>query len=112
MTDDQMVDKVVEKVLLRIPDIIGNLIKNHANMQKLNYDFYQRYPEFQNHKGVVCSVIEMIESQNFSMQYEQILEKAAPMIQTKLNMIESTNIETLTNNFPKTVDLPDSNGVL
>lgn len=87
MTDQEkkeIVSMVMEEMFSQIPAIIGNMMKNHGIMNKLNHQLYTQHPEFKDHKDVVCAVIEEVELNNFGMAYEDILEKAVPIIHKRL----------------------------
>ena len=68
----KIVDKVIEEIMLQMPTVIGNLMKNHAMLNKLNHEFYTKFPSFQKHKDVVVSVIEQVEGSDLSLKYEDI----------------------------------------
>ena len=45
---DEIINAAVERTLLAIPDVVGNLMANHAMLHKLNSEFYKKYKEFAN----------------------------------------------------------------
>ena len=92
---DEIIAKAVEKTLLAIPEVVGNLMSNHAVLHKLNREFYTKYPEFKDSKDSVASAIEMIEGKNPLMKYEDILKKAVPEIRTRMNTMKSLNTTTV-----------------
>lgn len=103
MTDTEkeaLVTEIVEKVLLRIPEVIGNLIVNHAAVHKLNMQFYKDHPEFKEHRDVVQSVVEMVEGKNPLLNYEEILGQAAPEINHRLQLLKSVNATTVKGEMP------------
>ena len=93
MFTKEVVNEVVEKILLMLPDIMGNLITNHMSMLKMNKEFYLAHPELRNNKDVVASVIEMIEGQDPTVDYEDILQKAIPEIKRRLGQVKDLNFE-------------------
>ena len=94
-TKQEVVDEVVEKVLLMLPEIIGNLITNHMSMLKINKDFYLKHPEFRGKKDIVTSVIEMIEGQDPTVDYEDILNDAVPEIKKRINQVKGLDFKSL-----------------
>ena len=95
--DDEMIDKIatvaVEKILNRMPDVIGNLMMNHATMHKLNKEFYAKYPEFASNKNLVTSVIEQVEGEDLTLPYKEILDKSVPKIKERLGTIEGLDLK-------------------
>jgi hypothetical protein len=83
----EIIDKAVEKALLMLPEVIGNLMAQHVALSKMNSKFYADHPEFRDKKAIVASVIEMVEGNNPNLKYEDLLVKAIPEIQKR---IEST----------------------
>ncbi len=92
---DAIVFDVTEKVLLRLPEVMGNLMKNHAETNALTKKFHNDYPEFKNDPGSVQSVVGQLERDNAGMLYEDILRKAAPMIKERMKTIESLDIDSI-----------------
>ena len=92
-TKEEIVNEVVERILLMLPDIMGNLITNHISTLNMNKEFYLAHPELRNSKDVVASVIEMIEGQDPTIGYEDILQKALPEIKKRLGQIKDLNFE-------------------
>ena len=90
-----IVDKAVEKTLLLIPEVIGNLITHHVSMNKLNKDFYEKNPDLREHKKMVASVIEYTEGKNPPMDYKELLGKALPEIRKRMHTVDSLDMETV-----------------
>ncbi len=91
MTDSErasIVNEAVEKALLLIPDVIGNLITNHIGLLKMNREFYETHKEFLTHKDIVQAAVEATEGQNPGLDYKAILDRAIPVIK---NWIDTTN---------------------
>lgn len=88
----EIIDAAVEKALLMIPDVVGNMMANHVTMAKINSDFYKAHPEFKDCKDVVVSVIEMIEGQDPTVDYKDILAKAVPEIQKRIDLTQRLDI--------------------
>lgn len=111
---EEIIQEATERMLLAIPEVIGNLMTNHAMLHKINSQFYKDHPEFKDHKDAVQSVVEFIEGKNPLMQYEDILKTAIPEIKKRIQTTQNLNLNkvdsSLPRNFPD-VDL-SSNGVL
>ena len=78
---EQFVEEVIERILLRLPEVVGNLMADHALNLKLNKEFYQAHPELREHTDVVVSVVEQVEGENPLKGYKEILALALPRIQ-------------------------------
>jgi len=98
MTDDEkqeIIDKAVEKALLMLPQVVGNLLVSHAAMAKLTNAFYRDHPEFRDHKVAVASVLELIEGRNPGMKYEDILKDAIPQIRERITVAGGLDVRTV-----------------
>jgi hypothetical protein len=102
---DMIATKAVEKILLRMPEVIGNLMSHHAMVNKVNKEFYEKNPDLKNHKEVVVSVLQAYEGNNPSMKYEDLLSNALYDIRKKVNMIQSVNLDVVSQNPNRTVEL-------
>lgn len=92
---EELISAAVERALLMIPEVVGNMMTNHVTMAKINSDFYMAHPEFKDNKDVVVSVIEMIEGQDPTVDYKDILDKAVPEIKKRINLtqrLDTTNV--------------------
>ncbi|MHA1481887.1 MAG: hypothetical protein ACTSQA_00430 [Candidatus Heimdallarchaeaceae archaeon] len=89
---DSIINEAVEKTLLSIPEVIGNLMANHAALHKINNKFYKDHPEFSTRRDIVQTVVEMVEGKNPTMQYEDILEKAVPEIKRMITISSDINV--------------------
>ena len=81
---DEIINAAVEKTLLTLPEVVGNLIMNEAKLLRLNRTFYEKFPEFAKDKSLVASVIEKVESDNPGLDYEKLLERAVPYIKERI----------------------------
>jgi len=87
-----IIDAAVEKALLLLPEVVGNLIMNQAHQVKLNRDFYKKYPEFSDNKEAVSAVLETVDRENPGVDYEAVLEKAVPLIKQRLSQVSKVNL--------------------
>jgi hypothetical protein len=102
---NEIINKAVEKTLLSLPEVIGNLITNHVTLHKINSEFYKEHPEFTGKKDVVQSVVEMIEGENPLLDYKEILDKAVPEIKKRIVIMQDVDMT----NIPKVVKRDFSN---
>lgn len=107
-TFDKIVFKVTEAVLLRMPEVIGNLMQEMAMANKLNKQFMDRNPSFKNEPVIVTSVIEMVERDNPSLTHEEILNKAEGLIKQRIGCGKDFNVTDVS----EKPNLVISNGVL
>jgi len=98
---EEIICAAVERTLLTIPEVVGNLMANHAALHKINTGFYKAHPEFADRKDVVQSVVEMIEGKNPIMKYEDILDKAVPEITRRMTIIQDVDVETKPKRMPR-----------
>jgi len=93
--EQELEDKIVERILLMIPEVIGNLINHHMSMAKTNKDFYKKHSELKDHKHVVAKVLEKIEGDNPLLGHSALLEKALPEIQSQLKVSNKMSTDIL-----------------
>lgn len=105
----EIIDLAVEKALLMIPEVVGNMMTNHMAMSKINSKFYKDHPEFKDHKDAVVSVIEMIEGQDPTVEYEEILKRSVPEIKKRISTIGKMNIKDVSSDFNRDFSNVDSN---
>lgn len=108
----EIIEEAVQKTLLMIPEVMGNLMTNHASLHKLNSEFYKKYPEFKEHKEVVVSVVEMLEGKNPLMEYDEILKTAVPDIKKRIEIKKSVSVEPVLNPSRDFSKIDMSNGEL
>ena len=111
MTEEEkqeIIDRAVEKALLMLPEVVGNLMAHHVALSKMNTEFYKSHPDFANKKHIVASVIEMIEGKNPFLEYKDLLEKAIPEIRKRIADTKDLNVidvsPTMNRNF-ESIDL-------
>lgn len=91
----EIIDKAVEKAMLVLPEVVGNLITQHVALSKLNTEFYSTHPEFKDKKDIVASVIEMIDGENPLMGYKDLLIKAVPKIKERISITSGLDTKTV-----------------
>lgn len=80
----EIIEQAKQEFMLMLPDVIGNLMANHAAYAKLNAQFYKDYPEFKDHKDAVVSVLSQIDGEDTLAAYEDKLAKAIPLIRERI----------------------------
>jgi len=99
----EIIDRAVEKALLMLPEVVGNLMTQHIALNKMNTKFYADHPEFVGRKDIVASVIEMVDGDNPFMDYEDLLTKAIPEIRKRIattkNLITDKAMPVVDRNF-------------
>ena len=91
--EERIIAKATERALLSLPEVIGNLMANHAAMMKLNKDFYDKFPEFRNHKDIVAATLEKVDAEDTLAPYEEKLNKAVPEIKRRIGLVSTLDME-------------------
>jgi hypothetical protein len=91
----EIINAACEKALLLLPEVVGNLMTQHAALLDINRDFYKDNPDFAKHKTVVQSVIEQIEGSRPTADYKDILRTAAPLIRERISVQEGLDMTTV-----------------
>jgi hypothetical protein len=81
-----LIYEITERILLRMPEVIGNLIQEHAVLLKLNRAFQKDHPEFKPHLDIVRGIVEQVEMKNPGLNYKEILNKAVPEIKEAIGL--------------------------
>ena len=84
---EQLIDEIVERFYLKLPEVVGNLINNYSQQVKLNREFYAKYTEFKGSNQIVSAIIEQIESEDPTRDYEDILKDAVPRIREAIKTV-------------------------
>ena len=99
ITDEErqsIINEAVEKALLMLPEVIGNLIMNQTKTMTLIKNFYSKYPDIAEKKELVAAIVEKTEAENPGSNYEEILDKAAPVIRERIKamkLLDTTKLE-------------------
>ena len=88
-----IINEAVEKALLRLPEVVGNLITSHISSIKINKQFYDKFPEFKDSKDLVAKVIEKLENDNPGVDYTKLLDLAAPLIKEQIKTVGSIDLK-------------------
>jgi len=90
------INAAIEAALLKLPEVVGHLLEEKSRMRHLAKEFFESHKEFKEHKQVVASVIEELETDNPGEQYSKILEKSIPIINDrigKLALVDNTKAD-------------------
>jgi hypothetical protein len=90
-----IINEAVEQALLRLPEVVGNLITSHISSIKINKQFYDKFPEFKDSKDLVAKVIEKLENDNPGIDYVKLLDLAAPLIKEQIKTIGPLSMKTV-----------------
>ena len=113
VTEDEkqeIIDKAVEKAMILLPEVVGNLMAQHIALSKINTEFYSAYPEFADKKAIVASVLESIDGENPFIDYKSLLEKAVPLIRERIRIVKDIDVVTVSQNPNrdfKALDMPN-----
>ncbi len=107
---EEIINAAVEKTLLMIPEVIGNLMANHAMLHKINKKFYEDHPEFAGKKDIVQAVVEYTEGKNPTMKYEDLLQKAVPEIRRRIQISQDVNVSDSVKSLPRDFKTVDTSG--
>jgi hypothetical protein len=86
--EEVLIEATIERLLKRMPSVISNLMKEQAVHFKLNKAFYEENPQFIPHKDVVAKTIEQLDGENPAMDYKELLNKAIPIIQSRIGAMK------------------------
>jgi len=92
----EIIDAAVEKALLLLPTVVGNLIVNQTALSKLTSEFYKEHPDFRDNKDAVRFVVEMLEGQSPGRSYTDILRDAVPKIQERIRVTKDLDTSSIT----------------
>ena len=90
-----IINEAVEKALLMLPEVVGNLIMNQINLLKINRTFYEKYPDLASSKDLVAAVVEQVEGERPGLSYESILSQAVPRIREQIRSITKLDMKTV-----------------
>lgn len=92
---ESLINEITERMLLRIPEIVGNLIENYATKVRVSKEFYEKYKEFSNHRDLVASMIESHENANPSKPFPKVIEDTIPEIRRHLSTVKKLDMKTV-----------------
>lgn len=92
---ESIIAEATERMLLKIPEVVGNLITNYAEKIRVKKEFYDKYPEFKDHKEVVASTIEDTENTNPSMSFKEIVNTSVPNIRRRIESLKGLDTKSV-----------------
>jgi len=90
-----LINEIVERMLLKIPDIVGNLITVYADKIRMSKEFYAKYPEFSDHRDVVASVIESMDANSKFKPFKEVVEDSVPVIRKRIGLLKGIDMKTV-----------------
>lgn len=96
MLTQEDLEQSAEYIMLRLPEVIGNLIERKMEQVELRNKFYKDHPEFKNKKNVVASVIEEIDGRDPLRKLEDIYKEAIPEIEKRIKKTCGLNTTEIT----------------
>lgn len=94
---EKLTDIIAEKVMIRLPEAIGNLIHTFTWMAKVNQNFYKDNVDLVKHKDVVMQVMEEVEAAKLGQSYEEIVNKALPIIKERIKIGDKLSMSSVNN---------------
>lgn len=88
----EIINKAVEETLLKIPEVVGSLMMNHASKLRAGKKFYNKFPEFNENRDIVAAVIESVENSDASLDFDQIIERAVPEIKRQIASVKDLDM--------------------
>jgi hypothetical protein len=101
--------RAIEDCIKMLPEVVTRMVANTTATNAMTKDFYSRNKGFKDHKEIVMSVVQEVESQNPGLDYSEILKKAEPIIKKKIGNEKLS--KGLSCDLPDKVNL-DGNGVI
>lgn len=77
-------NKAVEKALTDTPDLMLRLFMSQQAQKEMVIAFYDKNPEFKEHRDIVRAIVQKVESENPGKNYSFILGLSEPMIRQKI----------------------------
>lgn len=81
---DEVSVKTIEATLRSIPVMIGKLMQVASSTRAMVQKVYDDNPEFKKYKEVVVLTIQEVEAQNAGLTYQEVTDKAIPIIKQKI----------------------------
>ena len=81
-------NKAIEQALCHIPDVVNKLSKKVKNVNIALDAYFKKNPTFLDHKDIVMQTMQALEMEFTGMLFEDILEKATPIIEKKILVIK------------------------
>jgi hypothetical protein len=92
---ESLINEITERMLLKIPDIVGNLMSSYAEKIRISKEFYIKYPEFNDHRDVVAAVIESIDGNSKFKPFKEVVEDSVPMIRKRIESLKGIDMKSV-----------------
>lgn len=88
----EIVKEVLLAVLLKMPEVIGNLMTHHSLVNDVREKLYRDYPEFRGHGPVVASCIEEIDGSDLKQSVDDVIKRAVPVIRERIKVVKASDL--------------------
>ena len=109
---EQIILAVIERVLVKMPTVIGNLMAKHAEVQQEKKKFFDLNKDFLPYTDLISDVVQKIEGEDLTKSYSEILNEATPEIRKRISLLNSLNIKDVNKPIEQKIIGDYSNGVL
>lgn len=92
---ESLINEITERMLLKIPDVVGNLITMYADKIRMSKEFYAKYPDLSSHKEIVASVIESLDANSKFKPFKEVVEDAVPIIYKRIEALKGIDMKTV-----------------
>lgn len=89
---EEIITASVERALLMLPEVIGQLIQHKVGMKKMVEGFYADNKELIDYKEIVGNVMEEVESKNPGVKPSELMKEALPLIKRRIETVKSVDI--------------------
>ena len=77
-------NSILEHALVMLPRVTAQLIKTSVSIQNMSEDFMSKNKEFKGNEAIVQKIVSKVEGENPGATYQDILDKAVPVIKDTL----------------------------
>jgi hypothetical protein len=92
---DKLFLEFEERMYLRMSSIIGSLITEHMGKYRLKQEVLSQHKEFKEHPDIVASVLMQTEAENTLDDMREIVRKAIPEIERRIERLKGIDVHTL-----------------
>lgn len=86
---EKIIDITTERVLLKLPETVGNMMSSLVTMIENRKKFYNDHPELVDHKELVMKLYEQIDGESMGQSYDEVVNKLLPLVRQKLSIKNS-----------------------
>lgn len=88
-----IVEAVLERIVLRLPEIVGNLMVQQVQKSKITSEFYAANPDFRGHEDIIRKVVSEEEGMSTLDDYKDILERSVPKIRETIKQVDKVDFK-------------------